>query len=146
MFEIVAIAPPPEPKIGCEGNLLWEKVKTGSTVNATFRVCNNGDPDSLLNWKVDTYPAWGTWTFTPSSGTGLAEGDCVTITVEVVAPTEKKSAFTGKIKMINQDNSSDFCEIDVSLTTPRYTAIYNMLQRILEKYPNMFPILKQILA
>ena len=66
-------APPPEPKISCEGNLLWEKVKMGSTVNATFRVCNDGDEGSLLNWKVDTYPTWGNWTFTPSSGTDLKE-------------------------------------------------------------------------
>ncbi|MDH7506642.1 MAG: hypothetical protein QHH15_02485 [Candidatus Thermoplasmatota archaeon] len=139
-------SPPPEPKIYCEGNILWQKVKAGSTVNATFQVCNHGDPGSLLNWEVDSFPTWGTWTFTPASGTGLAEHDCVTITVEVVAPAEKKKTFTGKIKMINSDNSSDFCEIDVSLTTPRTITGFNLIQWILQKYPNMLPILRHILA
>ena len=146
-FQLLYTSPPPpkEPKISCEGNLLWEKVKMGSTVNATFRVCNDGDEGSLLNWKVDTYPTWGNWTFTPSSGTDLAKGDCVTITVEVVAPAEKKKAFTGKIKMINSDNSSDFCEVDVSLTTPRARIGFNLLEWILQRYPNIFPILKHLI-
>lgn len=134
------------PKICCEGNILFEKVKAGSTVNATFKVCNCGEPGSLLNWKVDTYPTWGTWTFTPGSGTGLAEGDCVTITVEIVAPADKKKTFTGKIKMMNSDNASDFCEIDVSLTTPKAKTGFTLIQWILQQYPNMFPILRHILA
>ena len=139
-------APPPVPAISCVGTLTWPEVNAGATVNGTFQVCNDGEPGSILNWKVDTYPTWGTWTFTPSSGIGLAQGDCVTITVEVVAPTEKKKTFTGKIKMINSINASDFCEIDVSLTTPKAINGFNLLHWILQKYPNMFPILRSILA
>ncbi len=138
-------APPPAPAISCEGTLSWPEVNAGATVNATFQVCNIGEPGSLLSWKVDSYPTWGTWTFTPSSGTGLAEGDCVTISVEVKAPTEKKKTFTGKVKMVNLINASDFCEIDVSLTTPRAINGYTLIQWILQKYPNMFPILRHIL-
>jgi hypothetical protein len=138
----------PEPAICCEGSLVWENVKTLVTVNGTFQVCNCGDPGSLLNWKVDTasIPAWGTWTFTPSSGTGLAQPDCVTITVEVKAPAQKKKTFTGKIKMINSDDPTDFCEIDVSLKTPRAINGFSLMQWILQRYPNMFPILRNILA
>jgi len=138
--------PEPEPAICCEGTLSWPEVNGGATVNATFQVCNCGDPGSLLNWEVDTYPAWGTWTFTPASGVDLAEGDCVIIAVEVIAPPEKKKTFTGKVKMVNSDNASDFCEIDVSLTTPRAINGFALLQWILQKYPNMFPILRYILA
>jgi hypothetical protein len=145
-FQVNATIHVPEPAICCEGNLIWEKVKANSTVNSTFQVSNCGEPGTLLNWEVDTYPDWGTWTFTPSSGTGLAEGDSVTITAEVVAPPEKKKTFTGKIKMINLDNTSDFCEIDVSLKTPRARTMngFNMLNWILEKYPKTFPIFRCI--
>jgi hypothetical protein len=139
----------PVPAISCEGTLLWEKAKSGATVNGTFLVLNSGEAGSLLNWVVDSYPTWGTWTFTPDSGTGLADGDSVTITVEVVAPAQKKKTFTGKVKLINSDDPTDFCEIDVSLTTPRVrslTGLNLIIQRIFEKYPNLFPILRHILA
>ena len=137
----------PEPAICCDGNLLWEEVKAGSTVNGTFQINNCGEEGSLLNWEVNDWPRWGNWTFTPKSGTGLAQGDSVTITVEVVAPLQKKETFTGKIKMVNLDNTSNFCEIDVSLTTPRaktWTG-FNLLQQILDRFPNAFPILRKIL-
>jgi hypothetical protein len=133
---------PAVPAICCEGNLIWEDVQAGAAVTGQFQVCNCGEEGSLLNWEVDSYPDWGTnWTFIPSSGTGLAEGDCVTIVVEVVAPLKKKQTFTGKIKMINSDDPTDFCEIDVSLTTPRARTIAGctLLQWILQRYPNMFP-------
>jgi hypothetical protein len=134
------------PSISCEGTLLWQKVKTGATVNGTILVSNDGEAGSQLDWEVDSYPTWGNWTFTPESGTGLAEGDSVTITVEVVAPAEKKKTFTGTIKLINSDDPTDFCEIDVSLKTPRTTNGFNLLEWILQRYPNMFPILRNILA
>jgi hypothetical protein len=142
----IPMGPPPEPAISCVGTLSWPEVKAGATVNGTFQVCNDGDPGTLLNWEVDTYPAWGNWTFTPSNGTGLAQGICTTIAVEVIAPPEKKKTFTGKVKMINLDNASDFCEIDVSLTTPRAINGFTLLHWILQKYPNMFPILRNILT
>ncbi|MGF3555087.1 MAG: choice-of-anchor J domain-containing protein [Thermoplasmatota archaeon] len=134
-----------EPKIYCEGNINWENVKAGSTVNATFRVYNSGDPGSLLSWKVDSFPTWGTWTFTPSSGIGLEKDHYVEILVQVVAPAEKKKTFTGKIKIINTNNESDFCEIDVTLITPRTIKEFTLLQWILQRYPNMFPKLRRIL-
>jgi len=136
----------PPPDIICNGSLFWDKVKAGSAVNGTFQVCNNGDLGSLLNWTIDTYPEWGTWTFTPNSGVGLTAGDCVTIMVEVIAPPEKNGDFAGTIKIINSDDPTDFCEIDISLTTPRVKTGFNLLQWILQKYPNMFPILRHILA
>jgi hypothetical protein len=135
---------PTVPDLDCSGTLTWTKVKSGSTVNGTFQVSNIGDVGSLLNWEVDSNPTWGTWTFTPASGTGLADGDSVTITAEVVAPAQKKKTFTGTIKLVNSDDPTDFCEIEVSLTTPR-TSASSLILRILEKFPNAFPILRQIL-
>ena len=132
------------PDLDCSGSLTWTDVKAGSTVTGDFQVSNIGDAGSLLNWKVDTYPSWGTWTFTPSNGTGLAQGSSVTVDVSVVAPPEKKSEFTGKVKIVNSDNAADFCEIDVSLTTPRVRT-NNIILRILDRFPNALPILRYIL-
>ena len=128
----------PPGDITCEGNLLWKKVKPEATVNATFQVSNIGENGSLLNWEVSEFPTWGNWTFTPSSGTDLAAGDNVTITAEVIAPPEKKKTFTGKVKIINSDDPTDFCEIDISLKTPRARAIngFTLLQLILQKILN----------
>jgi hypothetical protein len=137
--------PPPEPDLDCTGTLSWPEVNAGATVTGDFQIGNVGSDGTFLNWTVDTYPTWGTWTFTPASGTGIAKGSWVQVNVSVVAPTEKKQTFTGKVKIVNTDNSSDFCEIAVSLTTPRVRAI-TILQRILDRFPNAFPLLRQILS
>lgn len=134
---------PPVADLDCDGSLTWT-AKAGSTVTGEFQVGNIGAEGTLLNWKVDTYPEFGTWTFTPSSGTGLPDGEWVTVNVSVVTPTQKKT-FTGKVKLINIDNPADYCEIDVSLTTPRNTA-NTFINRILQRFPNAFPILRQILS
>ena len=139
--------PPPEGDLDCSGSLTWTKVKAGSTVTGDFDVSNIGDVASSLNWEVDitTIPSWGNWTITPESGTGLAGGDSVIVAVSVVSPPEKKKTFTGTIKIVNSDDPTDFCEIDVSLKTPR-TVTNPFILRILEKFPNAFPILRYILG
>lgn len=134
---------PPAADLDCEGTLTWTS-KAGATVTGDFLVKSIGVEGTLLNWKVDKYPSWGTWTFTPSNGTDLAAGSSVTVDVSVVAPNEKNT-FTGKVKIVNIDNPDDFCEIDVSLKTPR-TVVGNFIERILQRFPNAFPILRQLLS
>ena len=130
----------------CDGTLNWPEVNAGATVTGDFQIGNTGEVDSLLNWSIDTYPTWGTgWTFTPSSGTELAKGSWVTIDVSVVAPNQKNTPYTDKIKIINTNNASDFCEIDVSLTTPRNKALL-ISQPILQWLIERFPILRHLLG
>jgi len=148
-FAFVITGEEPIPDLICDGRLVWTGVKPGDTVTGTFQVGNGGDPGSLLNWAVETtsLPSWGTnWTFSPSSGTGLPQGSWTTVTVNVVAPNEKNKNFTGKIKVVNSDDSSDYCEIDVSLTTPRNKAfnINMFFLRFLEQHPHLFPILRYL--
>jgi len=105
------------PDLSCDGSLIWEGVGPGATVNGEFYVGNVGEVGSILNWKIDSYPTWGTWTFSSESGS-LAEGDWETITVDVVAPPDENTEFTGTVKVINVDDPSDYCEISVILETP----------------------------
>lgn len=132
------------PDLECEGRLNWSKVKPGSTVTGTFNIKNIGDPDSLLNWKLVTYPSWGNWTFTPSNGTNLTPADGqITVTVSVVAPNEQKKTFTGEIKIINQDDNADNCIITISLATPKNKAIsYTFLNFLYQKHPLIEKILQ----
>jgi len=151
-FAFVITGAEPVPDLVCGGRIVWTDVKPGDTVTDTFQVGNAGDPGSLLNWAVETatLPSWGSnWSFSPSSGIGLAAGGWTTVTVTVVAPNENNEIFTGEIKVINTDDASDTCKIDVSLTTPRNKP-FNFLNlyflRFLEQHPHMFPMLRQLLG
>ena len=46
-----------------KGDLNWEKVKGGSTVEGSFTVKNIGEPLSCLDWEITEYPNWGSWDF-----------------------------------------------------------------------------------
>jgi hypothetical protein len=109
----------PFANLDCNGELSWTDVAPGATVLGSFTISNIGDPGSLLDWEISDEPAWGNWTFTASSGTELPEGDSITVEVEVVAPDEHNTEFTGEVKIVNSEDNSDYCTIDVSLATPR---------------------------
>jgi hypothetical protein len=140
----------PEPAICCKGSLSWEDVTPETTVSDTFQVCNCGEEGSFLNWKFQSAPSWpgSFWEIEPDSGYDLAEGDCVTITVNVTAPPDENTEFTGKIKMINADDSSDFCEIDVSLITPKskLSLKNSFFEIFLQNHPQIFPLLRQLFS
>jgi len=75
----------PTPDLDCLGSLSWTDISPGATVTSSFMVANVGEADSELSWEIESYPTWGTWTFVPSSGTGLTPGmGTITIAVEVV--------------------------------------------------------------
>jgi len=149
-FVITGEEEEPIPDLICDGSLSWTDVKPGDTVTGTFQVGNGGDPGSLLNWAVEisSLPTWGTWSFSPASGTGLADGSWTTVTVTVIAPSEKNKNFTGDIKVINTDDSTDFCKIDVKLATPKnkpFDYHFSILNWLFEHFPNAFPILRYLL-
>ncbi len=129
------------PNLDCEGSLNWADVNTGSTNTGSFTIENIGEAGSELSWEIDDYPDWGTWTFSDDSGTGLTpEDDPLTIDVEVVAPSDRDKEFSGTVKIVNTDNSNDFCTIDVSLSTPMS---HNMpfVQRFIDGHPLIAKIL-----
>lgn len=134
---LLPIIPDLIPDLSCEGNLIWEDVKPGETIDGSFIVKNIGDSESLLDWEINEYPEWGEWTFTPASGEDLTpEEEPITVQVEVVAPDEPNKEFNGTIIVINSDDPSDFSEIDVLLRTPRDKTTNNtLLFRLLERFP-----------
>jgi hypothetical protein len=110
----------PEPDLDCSGSLSWTDVAPGSTVTDSFTVKNIGDSYSQLDWIITEKPSWGTWTFTPSNGDDLKPEDgIVTVHVSVKAPDEQEETFDGNIKVVNKEDSSDYCIIPVSLVTPK---------------------------
>jgi len=133
--------------LDCDGNLNWIDVTPGETVTGSFTVENIGEPLSMLDWEISEWPDWGTWTFIPDSGEDLTPEDGPeTIGVSVVAPDEENQDFTGHITIINTEDPSDFCIIDVSLATPVIQQYEDSLFHwFLERFPNAFPILRKLL-
>jgi hypothetical protein len=108
------------PDLECNGELIWSNIEPGATVEGSFEVSNEGDDFSSLNWEIESFPDWGTWTFEPDSGTDLSpEEGTIMVNVSVVAPNDTGTEFTGEIKVVNADNISDYEIISVSLSTPK---------------------------
>ena len=129
------------------GVLGWVDVEPGSTVTGSFTIENVGDPGSMIDWEVIVWPDWGDWTFTPASGEGLTPEDGpLTVQVSVVAPDERNEEFSGHVKIVNIDDSSDSCLIHVSLVTPKNNAISTSFMEFLEQHPHLFPILRRLLG
>jgi len=145
MFKYV---PSEDPDLHCSGSISWVDVTTGETVTDSFTVQNIGAAGTELDWEIESYPDWGTWTFDPDSGTDLEPGSPVTVNVEVIAPDDPKMEFSGEIVLVNSEDPEDTCTIDVSLVTPesQESLLFQVLERIFERFPNAFPILRHILG
>jgi hypothetical protein len=134
-----------EPDLECEGELSWTGVQLGEELTDSFILRNVGISDSNLDWEISEWPQdWGEWTFTPSDGYNLKpEDEDVTVEVTVIAPEEVGTEFTGEIKVVNKENSSDFEIIPIYLKTPRNKTTYN---NFLEGMLNQFPLLQKLLT
>jgi hypothetical protein len=140
----------PSSEVCCDGNLNLGDVQSGSTVSDTFKVSNCGELDTLLDWEITEHPTWGSdWTFIPNSGIDLKPQDgWVTIGVSFVAPSKIKKQYIGTIKIQNEDNPNDYCEISVTVKTPKpkeYTKS-QFLCMLFERFPNIFSILRNLLG
>ena len=154
VFKVCYIAPkeeeppvPNTPNLECSGSLSWTNIGPGETVTGSFQVQNIGDEGSLLNWTIDKSSiSWGTWSFNPENGIGLTPEDGqVTVQVSVISPNVENSDFEGYLRIENQDNSSDYDEIPVVLTTPRDRQRNNLFNMWIKNITNSFPILDKLL-
>ena len=140
--------PGEDPDLQCSGSLRWENISASSALEGSFKVRNIGGSGSLLDWEITNTPSWGEWTFMPSSGDDLTpEEENITVEVDVIAPPEQNEEFNGKVRIENKENPDDYCEILVYISTPRSKTLYETLfMRVLEKFPNAFPILRNMLG
>lgn len=103
--------------LNCDGDLSWIDVEYGETLEGSFTVENIGDSLSSLDWEIESYPDWGSWSFDPENGVDLTpEEGPVVVNVEVIAPLEGGIEFQGEIKVINQYAPEDYDIIFVSLS------------------------------
>jgi hypothetical protein len=157
-FSFVITGSPLTPAIDCEAELSWPAVKPGGTKTGTIDISNIGDPFSELDWEITEWPVWGTWTFNPDSGVDLTpEASPETVQVTVIAPKGEGTArplpprdqtYTGQIKITNLDDPTDFCIIDVTLTTAKnkpFTYNFILLRWLFDNFPNAFPILRTMI-
>jgi len=135
------------PDLNCDGELLWTGVEPEKKVTGSFIVENTGDAFSLLDWEITEYPAWGVWTFDPSDGNNLKPEDgSITVEVSVKAPSDKNKEFTGEVKIVNKENTSDYEIIPVSLKTPRNKMIYlSLFEKIIERFPALKILISHLL-
>ncbi|MBN1861790.1 MAG: C10 family peptidase [Candidatus Thermoplasmatota archaeon] len=136
-------------KVSCNGSFSWTDVKPGSTLLGEFTVENIGAAHSNLSWEISDWPDWGTWTFSPTEGTGLTPEDApVIISVSLVAPKKKSSDFNGQITVVNTQNSSDYDTVPITMTTPyqSHFTFFDMFHALLSRFPRAFPILRLILS
>lgn len=88
-------------------------------------------------WKIDEYPLWGYWTFDPLSGDDLRpENGAITVNVKIEIPEKSNHNFSGEIKIVNIENTSNFDVIHVSITTEmRRQSIKNLIfKNLLESF------------
>jgi len=137
------------PDLDCVGSLSWTDIKPGEIVIGEFMIANIGDPGTELSWEIGSYPSWGTWTFLPSSGTGLTPGmGAITLAVEVVAPDQQNMEFTGEVSVVNSEDNNDYDTIPVSLITSKNkTFNINLLfLRFLDQNLNIIPIVRHLMG
>jgi hypothetical protein len=153
-FQLTGEGEPVVPDLVCEGDLQWDNVKTGEVVTGSIMVYNNGDVGSMLGWNVSSFPEWGTdWKldwwgddFYCSTDEGyVGTTSPEEILVEVTAPNDPNTEFTGKIELVNIDDPADTCSISVMLTTPRSKTINNPFLNWLQSHPFLFPLLQKLI-
>lgn len=127
------------PDLACNGSLDWRWIHPGDTVTGSFQVRNIGGATSSLNWTINTSDLnWGTWTFTPNSGSDLEPGDGpVTVNVTVTAGHDTWKWFRGTLRVQDQNNPTDYAVIPIRISTslpgphhPILEFIYNLLHHM----------------
>ena len=141
-----------DPDLNCLGELIWNDIVPGSIVKNIFYVENIGGPISELDWEITDWPEWGTWYFLPPEGDNLKPNDgACTVYVFVEVDDLSYRQYSGNVTVVNKENSSDFEILPVTLSTPVnqnsiYTQVIQFIQRMIERFPNAFLILRTYLG
>lgn len=137
------------PDLTCEGSIQWQDVPPGGTVTGSFTLENTGYMYSTLSWEISETPTWGQWTITPENGAGLLPGTPITVQVSVLAPQKRNTEFTGNLRIINSEDPTDYCTINITLITPlTHPGLlhFPIFHWICERFPAAFPLLRHLLG
>ncbi len=120
LMVVISMGDDEQPDLYCDGSLFWTDITPGLSVYGNFSISNIGGINSLLSWEISSFPDWGSWSFTPSNGMDLSPEDGgVVVDVFVTSPYEENQSFSGQIIIVNNEDSNDSCEIEVTLKTAR---------------------------
>jgi len=125
--------PPDGPDIYSDDKI--NLVGTDRTFNWNYNIQNIGEEYSSLSWEIIEWPGWGTWKFDHIAGENLKPNDGefqISASVFLSEKTAKK--YKGRIKIVNTDNTADYCIIDVLITKNKDTHILKLLR--------YFPVIK----
>lgn len=134
----------PGPHLDCEGELRWSNVQAKEEVTGSFKVKNIGGEGSKLDWKISSYPSWGTWSFDPSNGNDLTGEKTVKVTV--TAPNSRGKTYTGKIIVVNKEDDNNRDEVTVELRTSRTRMIKYLpclFHQLSEKHLPIFKLVEK---
>jgi hypothetical protein len=107
----------PEPNVDCNGSLYFMDIEAGSTQSGSFTIKNSGEAGSKLNWRIESYPDWGSFSFSKTAGSDLGSGEEVTIDVEIVVPNADGAYYSGEIKVRDRDCSCHWDTVRVVVQT-----------------------------
>jgi len=129
---------PTTPDLECVGSINLIDVKPGSKIDGNFTIKNIGESLSGLEWVIEEYPDWGTWSFNPGNGDYIKpESEGFSVGFSILAPLERNQNFSGNIKVVNKENSNDYGFIEISLTTKPIIKHSGFLNRILSRLDYM---------
>ena len=122
----------------CSGDLNFGQVSPGQEIEKVIKVENVGRQGTKLDWKIDNWPSWGTWKFSPSSGDNLKPEDgYVNVYVTFRAPTTPAN-HSGEVLIINENEPSDYEFIEASVSVRKSKNIdKNYINFLTEKLQNL---------
>jgi hypothetical protein len=134
-----------KPILKCTADLHFGSVNRGQEIESSINIENIGSSSSELDWEIESWPNWGTWTFTPSSGKNLKPDEgSVTVNVNILTPTDGGD-FTGEVIIVDVNDDNSFVFIDTSLSTKINRQVSKpSLVLLLEKYQPLQTYLSSI--
>jgi len=128
----------PHTEMICEGYLNWSGVVPNQdNLTGSFTIRNNGTPYSKLDWKIISWPSWGTWTFSQMNGTNLRPEDGMKrVNILVEAPQSNvPDLYTGNIIIKNVNDETDICTISAQMVTAKTKNPHNPFFRPYMQFP-----------
>jgi len=124
----------PKEDLICYGSIEWVNIPAYGTASGDFKVKNNGDPGTELDWEIESWPDWGgPWFFFPKNETGRKPEDGIKkVQINVQVPDDPGGEYFGVIKVVNKHDSNDWEVITIDLKIKKNKAVERANNPILQ--------------